>query len=175
MQSKKNWAPISVVLSAVFLCATWASFGIQEKDGDDTESVRIIRLDLLKPKAKEISLPVKNIFTGQSDERLSVSEPRGTPGTERPTGDLSQGVDVSVNEREERNPGIPGFNLKYLGYVASLKKKVALILYNGEFLAVEKGYVLPGGIEIIEITSKTVTVKGLGTEKKVLKLEGEEK
>jgi hypothetical protein len=50
-----------------------------------------------------------------------------------------------------------------------------LILYNGEFLAVEKGYVLPGGIEIIEITSKTVTVKGLGTEKKVLKLEGEEK
>jgi hypothetical protein len=175
MSSKKIVAQISVAFIVLFFCMHLVSFGTQEKAGVDTKPERIIRLDLLKPKKREMSLPVINIFTGQRDENLSVSEHRGIPITNRPTGDLSQGIDVSVNEGEERNPGIQDFNLKYLGYVASLEKKVALILYNGEFLAVERGTVLPGGIEIIEITSTTVTVKGSGSEKRVLKLEGEEK
>ncbi len=175
MQSKKIWAPTSVVFVAFFFCAPLFSFEVQEKNRDESKQVRLIRMDLLKQRTKEMKLPATNIFTGRREESLFVSGNRGIPGTDRPANGLGQKSDAQIDEREGRNPGTPGFNLKYLGYVASLEKKVALILYNGEFLAVEKGYVLPGGIEVIEITSGTVTVKGLESEKIVLKLEGEKK
>jgi len=175
MQSKKIWAPTAVVFIAFFFYTHLFSFTVQEKSRDESRKTRLILVDLLKQRKNEMKKPVKNIFTGKREEGPSGSGNRGIPGTNRPADDSGQRADAYAGEQKERDPGIQGFNLKYIGYVASLEKKVALILYNGEFLAVERGYVLPGGIEVIEITSRAVTVKGLESEKRVLKLEGEEK
>ncbi|MFW6123678.1 MAG: hypothetical protein ACOC5G_00490 [Acidobacteriota bacterium] len=166
----------TAVLTGLFFFMNLRDLESQEKNTDENNSGRLVRMDLLKSKNEEMKSPLRNIFTAEKT--------RGAPGlvSSEATGGAGsfESLDTKAGEEEGQSKEINqekflAYNLKYLGYIASLEKKVALILYNGEALAVEKGAILLEGIEIIDISLDNVTVKSSESEEIVIKLEGEEK
>jgi hypothetical protein len=150
----------------IFSCMNLTAMDIQENNPDKKNSGKLIRMDLLNPKAKDIKPPLRNIFTGRKIETIA--------GLEGSLGMKAGEEEVQSKEIDQEKDSYP--DLKYLGYIASFDKKVALILYRDEVMAVGKGCVLPGGIEIIDISLDAITIKkSSGSDKMVIKLEGEEK
>ena len=70
---------------------------------------------------------------------------------------------------------ISALNIRYIGYVVSSEKIVALLILEGNILAVEKGEMISKGVKIGEITPEVIEVIGPELEKKKYFLEGEKK
>ncbi len=176
MWNKKIIAFAAAVPLILFFSTAESILSAAQNNQDEDQIKKIIRLDLLKPKTKEIVLPVRNIFTGQKINETSASDQGGSLKKGISAGDL--GLTAELSEKKEGladREKTMAFNLKYLGYIASMEKKVALIFYEGEILAVEKGAILPGRVEVVDVAVSCLVVREPGSEKLVIKLEGEEK
>ncbi len=125
----------------------------------------LIRKDLLLREKMELGNPVRNIFT----LRRSVSrEIERNP--------------VKLRQNQQQNPTLPGkyeassslpLNIRYIGYVISDAKMVALIVFEGDALAVEKGEVISEGVKIGKITPEEIEIIGSDSQKRRYYLEGE--
>ena len=125
----------------------------------------LIRKDLLLREKMELGNPVRNIFT----LRRSVSrEIERNP--------------VKLRQNQQQNPTLPGkheassslpLNIRYIGYVISDDKMVALIVFEGDALAVEKGEVISEGVKIGKITPEEIEIIGSDSQKRRYYLEGE--
>jgi Tfp pilus assembly protein PilP len=64
-------------------------------------------------------------------------------------------------------------NIRYMGYVKSGSKITALIVFQGEALAVEKGEMIALELQVVEITTEEIEV--IGPDRQLLKfpLEGD--
>ncbi len=62
-------------------------------------------------------------------------------------------------------------NIKYIGYVVSCEKIVALIIIDGNALAVEKGETISEGAKVGEITPEEIEIIGPDSEKRKYSLE----
>jgi hypothetical protein len=164
----KAWVLVSAILFfAVFVCAGSRQEAQESTPRKAKGQTSLVRKDLLQPTRKQLSPPLRNIFTRQrisssgegseyfgEEQRLS---PRGTPFQA-----------VSENQNAEIS-----INVKYIGYVNSEKRVIALIILNGETYAVESGDMLEGGVHIGEITPDDIEVIGPDSESNKVKLEGE--
>jgi hypothetical protein len=125
----------------------------------------LIRKDLLLREKMELGNPVRNIFT----LRRSVSrEIERNP--------------VKLRQNQQQNPTLPGkyeassslpLNVRYIGYVISDDKMVALIVFEGDALAVEKGEVISEGVKVGKITPGEIEIIGSDSQKRRYYLEGE--
>ncbi len=125
----------------------------------------LIRKDLLLREKMELGNPVRNIFT----LRRSVSrEIERNP--------------VILRQNQQQNPTLPGkheassslpLNIRYIGYVISDDKMVALIVFEGDALAVEKGEIISEGVKIGKITPEEIEIIGSDSQKRRYYLEGE--
>jgi hypothetical protein len=125
----------------------------------------LIRKDLLLREKMELGNPVRNIFT----LRRSVSrEIERNP--------------VKLRQNQQQNPTLPGkyeassslpLNIRYIGYVISDDKMVALIVFEGDALAVESGEVISEGVKIGKITPEEIEIVGSDSQKRRYYLEGE--
>ncbi len=125
----------------------------------------LIRKDLLLREKMELGNPVRNIFT----LRKSVSrEIERNP--------------VKLRQNQQQNPTLPGkyeassslpLNIRYIGYVISDDKMVALIVFEGDALAVESGEVISEGVKIGKITPEEIEITGSDSQKRRYYLEGE--
>ncbi len=132
-----------------------------EKGGEKS----LIRKDLLVREKIELGNPVRNIFT----LRRSVSrEIERNP--------------VKLWQNQQQNPTLPNkyeassslpLNIRYIGYVISDDKMVALIIFEGDALAVESGEVISEGVKIGEITPEEIEIVGSDSQKRRYYLEGE--
>ncbi len=125
----------------------------------------LIRKDLLLREKMELGNPVRNIFT----LRRSVSR------------EIERNL-VKLRQNQQQNPTLPGkyeassslpLNVRYIGYVISDDKMVALIVFEGDALAVEKGEVISEGVKIGEITPEEIEIIGSDSQKRRYYLEGE--
>jgi len=164
----KTWALVSAILFlAVIVCAETR----QETQEPSLQKVKgktsLVRKDLLQPAQKQLSPPLRNIFTRQ---RISSSgEESGYFGADQ---NLSLGESRSQAGPENQNAEI-SIDVKYIGYVRSEKRVIALIIFGGETYAVESGDMLEGGIHIGEITPDDIEVIAPDSEPNKVKLEGE--
>jgi hypothetical protein len=137
----------------------------QEKDQEKKVQTSLIRKDLLEP-AKGPLPPIKrNIFTRQRMTTTgggdnSVLEDFRRPGQK-------QSPDSQPAEAERIR-----IDVKYIGYVQSGEKVVALIILAGNTYAVESGDVLEMGVSIGEITPDEMEIIR-GSEPIRINLEGE--
>jgi hypothetical protein len=125
----------------------------------------LIRKDLLLREKMELGNPVRNIFTlGRSVSREIERNP------------------VKLRQNQQQNPTLPGkyeassslpLNVRYIGYVISDDKMVALIVFEGEALAVESGEVISEGVKIGKITPEEIEIVGSDSQKRRYVLEGE--
>ena len=65
-------------------------------------------------------------------------------------------------------------DIRYIGYITSSHKIVALIIFEGEALAVEEGEKISSDIKIGKISLKEIEIIGPESKKRKYSIEGEE-
>jgi Tfp pilus assembly protein PilP len=141
----------------------------KEKKLGKKGQISFVRKELLTLPKKSLSPIKRNIFTRQKttavENEISLSGDFQTPGQ-------ASGQKISPDKKKPSMEETP-INVKYIGYVQSGKKVVALIILEGETYAVESGDILETGVSIGEITPDDMEIFDRGSEPKRINLEGE--
>ena len=157
---------LSLVLFLLFTALVSSQDQNQEKEEEKRPPVGLIRMDLLAQKIKKLDPPKRNIFVPNSAGRLEVEELENL--IERQSVELPN---IEALEAEQISPRPLG--LRYIGYVKAGQKITALILFEGEALAVDVGEEIAEGVSISKITLEDITVIGPSQEPWKFPLEGE--
>ena len=155
------------IASIITFCFLYLSFfSIAETNGskqEPEEKVKsLVRKDLLQIKREDLGIPGRNIFTPQS-RRMSE--------------EFVESFEISPGLLEEtfskvRNNSF-SFDLRYIGYIDSGHKMVALIIFEEVATAVQKGEKISEHYTVGEITTDKIVIIGPSGEKKQIPLEGE--
>ncbi len=154
-----------ILFLSIGLCIWAGEEKLQKKGLEKGGEKSLIRKDLLLREKIELGNPVRNIFT-----------------LRRSAGRTTERNPVKPQQNQQQNPTLPGkyeassslpLNIKYIGYVISDVKMVALIVFEGDVLAVESGEVISEGVKIGEITPEEIEIIGSDSQKRRYYLEGE--
>jgi len=130
------------------------------KEAPKKEAVKevksLLRKDLLQINRQDVAPPIRNIFA----PRAGSSRPGETalPGGPLPTVDLPAVDEPAETDETAEVPPALTVNLRYIGYVESPRRLVALVLFEGLAIAVVEGDVVGEGIRIGKITSREIDV-----------------
>lgn len=125
----------------------------------------IIRLDLIENDAETAASTVRDIFIPRpAVSDAGLSDPTGLRGLTP----YDQGISA-IEEASFRMP----VHLTYVGFVASGDIHIALIVYQGQPMAVGEGDEIDPGIRVIRITSEILEVARPDSETKVFPIEGD--
>ncbi len=165
MKAKEIMSAFFILFLSIGL-GVWAGEEKLQKKGLETGGEKsLIRKDLLLREKIELGNPARNIFT----LRRSVSREIETDP-------------VELRQNKQQNPTLPNkyeassslpVNIRYIGYVISADKMVALIVFEGNALAVESGEVISDGVKIGKITPEEMEIVGSDSQKRRYYLEGE--
>ena len=141
------------------------------KTKDKRARQSLIRRDLLEREAEPLRPPLRNIFAPRlPGSRSGDSGARG-PGIE---GDIS---DVSAPEQDaaagEALSAV--LDLRYIGYVRSTDRTVAVVIIEGETMAVKPGDLVSEGVTIMKITPEEIVYQGPDAVSRTVSLEGEDR
>ncbi len=157
---------LSLVLLLFFSAFVFSQNKNQEKTDEKRPPVGLIRKDLLAHDIKKLDPPKRNIFTPNSEAGQEVDEFEDL--NERQRAELQNIEDLKAEQLAKNALG-----LRYIGYVKSGQKITALILFEGEALAVDVGEEIADGVSISKITLEDITVIGPDQEPRNFLLEGE--
>jgi len=138
-----------------------------EKISERVQGKSLIRKDLLFEEREKLGPPTRNIFSafsGRSPQTESLPEEAGIS----PKSPLLSRVD-SDGHSEEDKP-----YLKYIGFVKSGQKIIALVILEGEALAVIENEMIGEEIRVGKVTSEEIELIGANSQKWIYSLEGEE-
>ncbi|MBN2245810.1 MAG: hypothetical protein JW755_08185 [Candidatus Aminicenantes bacterium] len=142
--------------------------GLPQNDISLKAKKNLIRRDLLFKSEEKLSLPLRNIFSPVHFRRTQV----GTAVVEEERNQIPENKQPDqVNEKKE--PVRPALNVRYLGYVRSDERIVALILFRGTAFAVEAGELLEEQLEVKEVTDKEIILTLGGFKPIKFAIEGE--
>ncbi len=135
------------------------------------EGKSFIRTELLRVRTAERSLPKRSIFSPRSSAGQSVTPLPGTPG---------QGLSKAHLNEEEKSAGSgaaeqPEFsiNLRYIGYIDSPSRRIALVFLDNQAIAVAEGEVIREGIRVGKISLAWIEIVFPDSTTKKFSLEGE--
>jgi hypothetical protein len=130
-------------------------------------------MDLLRLSRGESSPFRRNLFV--PGPAYGTPAPPGTPGSRLPTerpesqGFQPTGEDVPI---EDITPA-SNINLRYVGFILSARRLVALILLDGQALAVTEGEVVSEGVRIGKISVEGIEIVLPDSSTRKFSLEGE--
>lgn len=159
-----------ILVGFIFSLSVAFCFGLekgkgQEKIQEKAETKSLIRKDMLLRNRKDLKPPRRNIFTPRKSRIRSAEY------------DLQQseaGPDATSRTASEGTISGINLNLRYIGYIDSGKKIVAVIIFQGKALAVEKGDVIAEGANIGKITHGEIEIIGPDSKARKYSFEGEE-
>ncbi|NIO48085.1 MAG: hypothetical protein GTN73_01405 [Candidatus Aminicenantes bacterium] len=165
MKAKEIRTAFFILFLSIGLCIWAGEEKLQNKGLEKGGERSLIRKDLLSREKVELGSTVRNIFT----LRRSVSR------------EIERNQ-VILQQNQQQHPTLPGtyeaspslpVNIRYIGYVISDDKMVALIVLEGNALAVERGEVISEGVKIGKITPEEIEIVGSDSQKRRYYLEGE--
>jgi hypothetical protein len=128
----------------------------------------LIRKDLLKEKPGEIAPPRRDIF---SPRTAFVPPGFSQPGE-------SPGGRVTDTGRSDTPPAIepaePSLDLSYIGYVQSAHKMIALIILEGQAMAVSEGEEVLPGMKVGKVAPDRIDLIGPDAKRLSFPLQGEQ-
>ena len=159
----------------LFICGlAGAVFGLSqdktssaEKPGALKAQKFLIRMDLLQKKERAAAFAKRDIFVPGS----SV-EPRATPSG------ADEAKRPNMNQEEGAVPAAPqeaALNLRYIGYIQAKSKFIALVLFEGQAVAVGEGDMLGSAWKVAKIAAGEIEIQGLDEKSQKFALEGERK
>ncbi len=137
--------------------------------GEEVKS--LIRKDLLQLRTPQAAPPKRNIFAPRSGpdvpaETVSSTQPQ-------PAGD-SAAADESAEAKETAQaPPVITVNLRYIGFIESPRRLVALVIFEGRAEAVVEGDVVGEGIRIGKVNREQIEVVLPDSSTRTFSLEGE--
>jgi len=124
----------------------------------------LIRKDLLFEKGENLSPPIRSIF---SPRKRRKSEAEFLPGEVQ-----KKGEGVGSESGEKALVVMP--HIRYIGYINSGHRTVALIIFEEEALAVEEGEMVSEEIRVGKVSPREIEIIGPDSRKWKYLLEGEE-
>jgi hypothetical protein len=132
----------------------------------------LVRKDLLQFKTPEAAPPKRNIFAPRS----GPNRPAGAaqPAQPQPGLPFSEADQPAGDKEAAPAPPVITVNLRYIGYIESPRRLVALIIYEGRAIAVVEGDVVGEGSRIGKISREEVEVVLPDSSTRTFSLEGDE-
>jgi len=138
----------------------------KEKAVNSKGKQSLVRKELLTIKRKEPSSPRRNIFSPRLS-RIKNSQ---------------VGMETSLNSKSLEISQASGsietssslLDVRYIGYIDSGEKIVALIIFEGQALAVQEGEKLSEEMVVGKVTTKQIEIIGPGPRRQKYSLQGEE-
>ncbi len=171
---KTERLPVTICLALILAAGLLAAPQQQKakaKKKDKPALQSLIRRDLLQLEAEALQPPLRNIF--------APLRPGSRP--DRPGG---QGGGIEDDHSEEETAGqdagaedtLPAaYDLRYIGYIRSTERTVAVIIFEGEPLAVKPGDLISEGVTIMKITPEEIVFQGPDAVSRAVSLEGEDR
>jgi len=156
----------SLVLFLFFTAVIFSQDIEQEKTEEKRPPVGLIRKDLLVLEIKKLDPPKRNIFTPNSAGMQEIDE-------FEEMNEIQRAEQQNIEALEAELSSVRALGLRFIGYVKSGQKITALILFEGEALAVDVGEEIAEGVSILKITLEDITVLGPDQEPRTFPLEGE--
>ena len=148
----------------------WTAYAIpQKKTNKEFKHHSLVRKDLLSKKIVKLKPLERNIF--KPDKRRNPSVMAGDVG-------LIQGIpkeELPTEKIDEKKGVSDSMSFRYIGYVGSLEKTVALVIFQDQALAVKKGDMVLDVIKVLNITRKEIEFAGRDSITRKVSLEGEER
>ncbi len=162
MQAEKKVSFLLIGSLCLSFCLAAGQEDNRKQKAGQKERESLIRKELLYRGRRELKPPKRNIFSAQSsgvgDEHL---ETLGVP----------QGLQPNESTVEASSSTL---TLRYIGYIDSDQRIVALIIFEGQAVAVEEGERISEQYTVGKITTKKLEVIGPGNEIENFSLEGDE-
>ena len=163
---------LGVVASLVLgLAAAWPQTPPQAKPLSSERKPSLIRMDLLRLPQEDMTPPLRNIFApGTRTSRPAESafqESQMLPQDEQAGKTAVSALDGSMS------PPVMTVNLRYIGFIESPQRIIALVVFGGQAMAVVEGEVVGEGIRIGRITRDEVEVVLPDSSTRLFSFEGE--
>ena len=171
MRMLKPLAAVAVLVLAVGSCAAQTRTRPPAKPSPPEERNSLLRMDLLQLPQEGMTPPQRNIFApGARTSRPADIVPQGgQPGTLD-----NQAVDTSVlSAGEAATPPVMTVDIRYIGFIKSSQRMIALVVYEGRAVAVVEGEVVSEGVRIGKITREQVEIVLPDSSTRAFSLEGE--
>jgi Tfp pilus assembly protein PilP len=140
---------------------------VVKKNSKDAAGKSLIRKDLLFEKREKLSPPRRNIFSPLAEGQVQAET------LPQEVGISQKGSSPSREDSEVYSDGAKP-DLRYIGYVKSGQKIIALIFFEGEALAVEESEMISAGLRVGKVTSEEIELIDASSQKWKYSLEGEE-
>jgi hypothetical protein len=128
----------------------------------------LIRKDLLKEKPGEIAPPRRDIFS----PRTAFAPPGFSQPGESPGG---RATDAGKSETPPAMKSAePTLDLSYIGYVQSAHKMIALIILEGQAMAVSEGEEVLPGVKVGKVAPDRIDLMGPDAKRSSFPLQGEQ-
>jgi len=169
MPFKKFFQLFLIFILGITFCSELGEAKIEidkllNKISEEIMGKSLIRKDLLYEKRRNLNPPIRNIFSPQRirapESGLLPGEVEGDPG-ETGTKPGEKALDVMAN-------------IRYIGYIQSGHRIVALIIFEEEALAVEEGEMISQDVRVGKVTPEEIELMGPDSKKRNYSLEGEE-
>ena len=134
------------------------------------EPKSLIRKDLLQVQRGAVGLPKRNIFSPQSSPRNSLQGDLGA--AQKPQPGLGDEQNEAHGEEAQAPPAMT-INLRYIGFVESPRKRIGLIILEGQTMAVVEGDVISEGVRIGKVTAQEIEIIMPDSTTRKFSLEGE--
>ncbi len=131
----------------------------------------LLRRDLLNLKKPEAAPPKRNIFA----PRIGPSQPAEAARAVEPlsASEFSAGDEPAETKETAPAPPVITVNLRYIGFIISARRLVALVIFEGQATAVVEGDVVGEGIRIGKVNREQVEVVLPDSSTRTFSLEGE--
>jgi hypothetical protein len=128
----------------------------------------LIRKDLLKEKPGEIAPPRRDIFS----PRTAYAPPGFSQPGEFPDGRVTDaGMNKTLPESESAETSL---DLSYIGYVQSAHKMIALVILEGQAMAVSEGEEVLPGVKVEKVAPDRIDLIGPDAKRSSFPLQGEQ-
>jgi len=171
MRKTRLWVAAFILVLAPGLCPAQTRTQPESKSAAAREVISLLRKDLLQTREQAAAPPLRNIFAPRSGSSLigEVAPPgRAQPEMAPEAMDESAAADETAEA-----PPVISVDLRYIGFIESPRRLVALVIFEGQAIAVVKGDVVGEDIRIGKVTRQQVEVVLPDSSTRTFSLEGE--
>ena len=165
--------PVAVLIFvlAAGLCPAQTQTDPAPKTAVDKEVKSLLRKDLLQIRKQADASPMRNIFA----PRAGSSRPGDValPGKPLPAMDFQAADESAEADETAEAPPVITVDLRYIGFIESPRRLVALVNFEGRAMAVVEGDVVGEGIRIGKVTRQQIEVVLPDSTTRTFSLEGE--
>jgi len=138
-----------------------------EKAAPAKASKPLIRMDLLKKGVRDAAFTKRDIFIPQSDF--------GPSGTQSAPLNVRMAKAGAGGESAAPEPQALSLNVRYIGFIQAKQKTTALVLFEGQAVAVIEGDTLGAAWKVVKISAGLIEIQGEDGKSQTFALEGERK